>query len=197
MVLKTREKLIEVARQLFAHKDVENTTMNDIAAASDKGRRTIYTYFKNKREIYNAVIERESDNIVEKLREVQLSNLPPAEKLRMGLMRRFEIVSRLSSKQDSLRTLFIRDLRRIERIRKLAGAKESEILNAILTEGVKAGVFDAAQALRLPALTTLLFQGTDYFNLKEDSDEKANTVMFINDSIEYIVNGILTKQQTS
>ena len=64
MVLKTREKLIEVARQLFAHKGVENTTMNDIAAASDKGRRTIYTYFKNKREIYNAVIERESDNIV-------------------------------------------------------------------------------------------------------------------------------------
>ena len=85
MVLKTREKLIEVARQLFAHKGVENTTMNDIAAASDKGRRTIYTYFKNKREIYNAVIERESDNIVEKLREVQVSNLPPEEKLKIGL----------------------------------------------------------------------------------------------------------------
>ena len=89
MVLKTREKLIEVARQLFAHKGVENTTMNDIAAASDKGRRTIYTYFKNKREIYNAVIERESDNIVEKLREVQVSNLPPEEKLKIGLKNTF------------------------------------------------------------------------------------------------------------
>ena len=51
MVTKTRDKLIEVARQLFVHKGIENTTMNDIANASDKGRRTIYTYFKNKKEI--------------------------------------------------------------------------------------------------------------------------------------------------
>ena len=49
MVLKTRDKLIEVARQLFAQKGEENTTMNDIAVASEKGRRTVYTYFKNKK----------------------------------------------------------------------------------------------------------------------------------------------------
>ena len=64
MVVKTREKLIEVARQLFAYKGIENTTMNDIANASDKGRRTIYTYFKNKKEIYNAVIEQESEKLI-------------------------------------------------------------------------------------------------------------------------------------
>ena len=46
-MLKTREKLIDIARQLFAHKGIENTTMNDIALAAEKGRRTIYTYFKN------------------------------------------------------------------------------------------------------------------------------------------------------
>ena len=180
-------------RSLFAHKGVENTTMNDIAAASDKGRRTIYTYFKNKREIYNAVIERESDNIVEKLREVQVSNLPPEEKLKIGLKKRFEIIAQLSTRQDSIRTLFIRDIRRIERIRRLASSKETEILNSILDEGVKTNVFDPDQAKRLPALTSLLFQGTDYFNLKADSDEKANAAMFINDSIDYIVQGILLK----
>ena len=45
---KTRDMLIDVARQLFAKDGVENTTMNDIAKASNKGRRTLYTYFKNK-----------------------------------------------------------------------------------------------------------------------------------------------------
>ena len=54
---KTRDKLIDIARQLFAHKGIENTTINDIAIAAEKGRRTIYTYFKNKRDIYNAVVE--------------------------------------------------------------------------------------------------------------------------------------------
>ena len=48
-MVKTRDKLIDIARQLFAHKGIENTTINDIAQVADKGRRTIYTYFKNKK----------------------------------------------------------------------------------------------------------------------------------------------------
>ena len=56
-VSKTREMLIDVARQLFARMGVDNTTMNDIALASKKGRRTLYTYFKSKNEIYLAVVE--------------------------------------------------------------------------------------------------------------------------------------------
>ena len=77
MVSKTREKLLDVARQLFAHKGVENTTISDIATASDKGRRTIYTYFRNKREIYNAVIERESEILVAKVKDIANSSLEP------------------------------------------------------------------------------------------------------------------------
>ena len=58
-VSKTKAKLVDVARQLFAKMGVENTTMNDIALASKKGRRTLYTYFKSKDEIYLAVVESE------------------------------------------------------------------------------------------------------------------------------------------
>ncbi|HRU13864.1 MAG TPA: helix-turn-helix domain-containing protein, partial [Dysgonamonadaceae bacterium] len=54
---KTKRSLIEVARQLFAKNGVENTTMNDIAEASKRGRRTLYTYFNSKNEIYKAVVE--------------------------------------------------------------------------------------------------------------------------------------------
>ena len=55
-VSKTKAKLVDVARQLFAKMGVENTTMNDIALASKKGRRTLYTYFKSKDEIYLPMI---------------------------------------------------------------------------------------------------------------------------------------------
>ena len=75
MVSKTRERLIEVARQLFLKKGVENTTMNDIATASEKGRRTIYTYFKNKREIFNAVIEQQSELIIGELAFISKSTV--------------------------------------------------------------------------------------------------------------------------
>ncbi len=62
-VSKTREMLVDVARQLFARMGVDNTTMNDIAQASKKGRRTLYTYFKSKNEIYLAVVESELDQL--------------------------------------------------------------------------------------------------------------------------------------
>lgn len=35
-ISKTRQKLVDVARQLFARNGVANTTMNDIAVASGK-----------------------------------------------------------------------------------------------------------------------------------------------------------------
>jgi len=63
-ISKTKNNLIDVARQLFAKKGVENTTMNDIAEASQRGRRTLYTYFSSKNEIYKAVIESELNVLV-------------------------------------------------------------------------------------------------------------------------------------
>lgn len=69
-VSKTRTRLVDVARGLFAKQGLENTTMNDIAVASGKGRRTLYTYFKNKEDIYFAVIETELEHLSAQLSEV-------------------------------------------------------------------------------------------------------------------------------
>ena len=77
-VSKTRAKLVDVARQLFAKNGVDDTTMNDIAVASKKGRRTLYTYFKSKEDIYMAVVESELEMLsgaMEKVAEQENSFL--------------------------------------------------------------------------------------------------------------------------
>lgn len=194
MVVKTREKLIEVARQLFAHKGVENTTMNDIAAASDKGRRTIYTYFKNKREIFNAVIERESNQLVEKLIAVKLSDLSPEEKIREFIKRRFELMAPTAPRHEMLRSFFGRDLKRIERIKRLATAKELEVLDEILAEGVESGTFDPVQARRFPSAVILFFQGADYMMSKLGADEMRSLELTRSQATDYLIEGVLMKQ---
>ena len=118
MANRTREKLIDVARHLFARKGVENTTMVDIANASEKGRRTVYTYFKSKSAIYDAVIETESEHIVERLRKVYSLDLPPIEKLRQFIIIRFEILKMISeapTPSESLRSLFSTNNKRYNR----------------------------------------------------------------------------------
>ena len=80
-ISKTRQTLVDVARQLFAMNGMENTTMNDIALASKKGRRTLYTYFKSKEDIYYAVIESELERLSDKLDEVAARKIRPQEKV--------------------------------------------------------------------------------------------------------------------
>ena len=82
-ISKTRKDLIDVARMLFAKNGVESTTMNDIAKASQRGRRTLYTYFSSKNDIYKAVIESELDVLYNKLEEVTRRDMPADDKLLM------------------------------------------------------------------------------------------------------------------
>ena len=76
-ISKTRQLLVEVARQLFAKNGLANTTMNDIAVASGKGRRTLYTYFKSKEEVYYAVIETDMERLSDKLDAVAAKTILP------------------------------------------------------------------------------------------------------------------------
>lgn len=115
--------------------------MNDIANASEKGRRTIYTYFKNKKEIYHAVIEQDSDLMVADMRAVLDSPLPSSRKLADFIGLRFRQGDDLTANASTLKSLFKFDVRRAERIRRLVASKERQILSLILDRGITDGSF--------------------------------------------------------
>lgn len=131
--------LIDVARQLFAKLGVENTTMNDIAVASHKGRRTLYTYFNNKNEVYKAVVESELDKMIEALQDVLNKDLPADEKLMLFFYTRLDAVKNVVARNGTLKADFFRDIWRVQNVRKSFDRKETEILKKILEEGIVAG----------------------------------------------------------
>ena len=141
-VSKTRERLVEVARQLFARSGVENTTMNDIAQASSKGRRTLYTYFKNKDEIYQAVVESEIDKLNKMLMEVASKDLPADEKLITYIYSRLDAVKALVFRNGTLRANLFRDIWTVEKIRKDFDLRDIEAIKGILDEGIAQGMFN-------------------------------------------------------
>lgn len=161
MVKKTRDRFIEVARSLFARKGVENTTMNDIATASDKGRRTIYTYFKSKREIFNAVIESESDDLLQNLSSIVTKLASPEQKLREYVATRMETMRQIVSRNGSLRAGFFRDVRKVDRARSVISKKEIKMLMHILHEGVVLGVFDIPNIKEWAIIITNSINGFD------------------------------------
>lgn len=140
---KTRLRLLEVARELFAHKGLEQTTMNDIATASGKGRRTLYTYFRSKEDIYYAVIEGELERLSVKMDEVAAMNVAPEQKIMMLIYTHLNMIKETVVRNGSLRAEFFRNIWRVEKVRKAFDDEERALLKRVLEEGV------ARQAFRI------------------------------------------------
>lgn len=141
-VLKTRAKLVDVARQLFAKKGVEATTMNDIAMASKKGRRTLYTYFKNKDQIYMAVVESELKMLSDTMDKVARKPTVPDKKILELITTHLDIIKMAVYRNGTLRADFFRDIWRVEAMRKYFDNNEIKLFREVLREGKEQGVFD-------------------------------------------------------
>lgn len=140
-VSKTRNILVDVARQLFARKGLESTTMNDIALASGKGRRTLYTYFKNKEDVYSAVIESELERLTNNMMEVAERNTPPEEKVLSLIYTHLDQIKETVIRNGNLRAEFFRNIWLVERVRKKFDLSEIRIFRRVFKEGVLKGVF--------------------------------------------------------
>lgn len=141
-VLKTRAKLVDVARQLFAKKGVEATTMNDIAVASKKGRRTLYTYFKSKDQIYMAVVESELKMLSDTMDKVAKKPTVPDEKILELITTHLDIIKMVVYRNGTLRADFFRDIWRVEAMRKYFDNNEIKLFREVLREGKEQGLFD-------------------------------------------------------
>lgn len=141
-VLKTRAKLVDVARQLFAKKGVEATTMNDIAVASKKGRRTLYTYFKSKDQIYMAVVESELKMLSDTMDKVAKKPTIPDEKILELITTHLDIIKMAVYRNGTLRADFFRDIWRVEAMRKYFDNNEIKLFREVLREGKEQGLFD-------------------------------------------------------
>lgn len=153
--------LIEVARQLFAKSGVDNTTMNDIALASGKGRRTVYTYFRSKHDIYWAVVESELNHILITLREVVRKDTPPEEKLMNYLYTRLETIKASVLRNGTLKAKFFRDIWKVEQARKNIDEQEVALIKGILEEGIRKGVFQMDNATAVATVLHYSLKGLD------------------------------------
>jgi AcrR family transcriptional regulator len=133
--------LIEVARGLFAENGKKDVTMNQIAEASKKGRRTLYTYFNNKEDIYKAVIDKELTTILDRLQIISLQSTEPDVKLTNHILTHLDAVKDVVNRNGSLRADFFHDIYEVERKRRKIDAQEIALIRAILAEGIVKNIF--------------------------------------------------------
>ncbi|HBJ77215.1 MAG TPA: TetR family transcriptional regulator [Porphyromonadaceae bacterium] len=192
--MQTKEQFIEVAKNLFSKKGVEKTTMNDIANVANKGRRTLYDYFKNRREIFQAVVEKELDIILTKLGSTIKFYSSPMEKLLNYINERLRIIREMVSKGGTLKFDFFRDVWNVEILRKPFDLKEIKIIENILNEGVLGGVFEVIDVKSSAYYIHCILRGIDISYSQGNFDKYTeNEGEMSGDFIAMLLNGIVKK----
>lgn len=160
-IVKTKQILIDVARQLFAKNGIERTTMNDIAVASGKGRRTLYTYFSRKEDIYSAVIESELERLSDKLDEVAALKMRPQEKIIELIYTHLSQIRESVVRNGNLRAEFFRNIWTVEQVRKKFDADEIALFHKVYAEGKAEGEFDIENVEMVAAITHYCIKGLE------------------------------------
>lgn len=191
----TKKMLIEVARGLFAEKGKKNITMNDIAEASKKGRRTLYTYFNNKEEIYKSVIDKELNSILDRLKIVSDQINEPDVKLTNHILAHLDAVKDVVNRNGSLRADFFHDIYEVERKRRKIDAKEIALIRAILSEGIEKNIFKRMDLDLSSIIIFYAIKGLEvpYIrqNISSDFEKNKNSI------VEFVFMGIKKNSQSN
>ena len=137
----TREQLIKVARKLFAQQGIDNITINDIAKAANRSRRTVYTYFQSKEELLEASIEMEVKKISSALTKVAVADLTPDKKIIKLIFVRLHTTRSIVKRNSGLQSEYFNNMWIVEHIRRTFDAREIALFRSIIAEGKQMGLF--------------------------------------------------------
>ena len=91
----TRASLLDAAEHLFQVRGVARTSLNDIALAAGTSRGAIYWHFKDKADLFNAMMERVTLPLEQTLALVDLARThDPVAQLRHALLQALRLIAR-------------------------------------------------------------------------------------------------------
>ena len=137
-----RKSIVVAASEIFSKFGFRKTTMDDIAAALRKGKSSIYYYFRNKEEIFAAVLEMEVFILRTKLEEAVARKKHHKDKLKAYIITRMEGFESLINFYNAIKNEYLSQFEFIEHIRNRYDQEEIGIIQGILDDGIKKGEFE-------------------------------------------------------
>lgn len=122
--LLTREKLLDAAERLFAEHGVSHTSLQDIAAAAGLTRGAVYWHFKDKGDVFNAMMDRAVLPMEEALAELTVSpGEDPLEQVRHALIGALKLIA----EDERTRRVFDIATRKAEFVDELSSVRERHL----------------------------------------------------------------------
>jgi AcrR family transcriptional regulator len=139
---------------LFAARPFHEVLLSDVAAAAGVGKGTIYTYFKNKEELYRAVLYRGFTELLEGLRlKLRKTAHQPQESLEVLIREYVDYAYRNPHLFELMRTVSVKPSERAKWAQKRQ--ESSDLIESIIRRGIEMGHFEDPH----PELTALFIPG--------------------------------------
>lgn len=136
-----KEVIINTAREIFSRFGFKKTTMDEIAKATYKAKSSIYHYFASKEEIFQSVIEKESNTLKEEITKAINQENTPQQKLRAYVLTRMRVLNELVNFYQALKDDYFKHYSYIDKLREKHYNDEIKIIENILWEGNNEGIF--------------------------------------------------------
>ena len=187
-----RAQIVEVARKIFTRYGFRKATMEEIAAASRKGKSSIYYYFQSKEDIFKAVVEKEARELKERLDKTIQTGAPPVDKLRAYILFRLHHVRTLENFYAALNEEYLSHMDFILEIRRKFDEEEMKIVREILEEGLKNGTFQInSSEIGAIAIATMM-KGLE-LPLLLSNNHKTDRGELLDDLIRVLLYGIIKR----
>lgn len=174
-----KTSILNVARDLFAKYGYKKTTMEDIAQALGKGKSSLYYYFKNKEEIFQAVIDWEETVLLSRLKSTVNSDASPQDKMKKYVEVRMQTIRELENYHKALRDDVPGGFDFLDHIKGNSEKVEVEMIEQIMIEGQQTELFQvknprmaamaismALKGLEVPLFRSMQQDDLDEFNIQ-------------------------------
>ncbi len=158
----TKQELLKIAARHFAKKGYEGISLEEIAKEAGITKPAIYYHFKNKADLYQAVLMERLTGLVQIVEEATKKTKNPKERLRLYIESFGSFLQKNSCFAAILAHEFADEGRHMsqEAVKELS--KTLGILTAILNEGIKEKTFQIQNpmALQMMIVSTLIMHQT-------------------------------------
>lgn len=144
-----KNEILDAAAALFAEKGFDHTSTNEILEAVGIARGTLYHHFKSKEDIMDAIIDRQSERMLSRARQIaEDGSIPVTERMLRVIM-----ALRLEETEGTGGNDMIKHLHRPQnalmhqKSKKVIMSQVPPILAIVLEDGIKQGLFDTPYPL--------------------------------------------------
>lgn len=187
-----RDYIVGVARRIFTRNGFRKTTMEEIAAACHKGKSSIYYYFQSKEEIFRAVVEKEAEELQERLDRTLRKDDLAIDRLKAYILFRLHRVRSLENFYAALNEEDLSHMDFILKIRRNFDMEERRLVSEMLEDGMRNGSFQISSSeIGAIAISTMM-KGLELPLLLSD-EHKADREELLADLIRVLFYGIIKR----